>query len=294
MITSRPSGASMRPKWMLSPCANSTAAPGSRFGRTPASHTCFCTWSGTRMATSCAPRTVSAIEAVSRPASSAACREPLPSRRPTCTSTPESRRFSACACPWLPKPTTATLPSRRSRLPSRWIVAMSVLLWSRVRTGSDECLWLGTGARARRPAEADAAGADELLEPVRPHELLEGVDLFGGADELEDDRLRADVGDACVERLREGDQVGALAGRRRHLEQRELALDRLARGELLHAEDVDELVDLLLDLLERMLLAVHAQRDARDVVPLGRADREALDVERAPREHARHAGQRAW
>ena len=37
-----------------------------------------------------------------RPASSAAAREELPSRRPTSTSTPESCRFSACAWPWLP------------------------------------------------------------------------------------------------------------------------------------------------------------------------------------------------
>ena len=42
-----------------------------------------------------------------------------------------------------------------------------------------------------------------------------------------------------------------------------------------------------------MVLAVDAQRDARDLVPLGRADGEALDVEAAPREHARDAHQRA-
>ena len=37
------------------------------------------------------------------------------------------------------------------------------------------------------------------------------------------------------------------------LEQRELALDRLVRLELADAQDVDELVHLLLDLLERVL-----------------------------------------
>ena len=82
-------------------------------------------------------------------------------------------------------------------------------------------------------------------------------------------------------------------GRRGHLEQRELTLDRLVRLELAHAQDVDELVHLLLDLLERMLVAVDAERDARDVVPLGRPDRQALDVEPAAREHARDAHERA-
>ena len=37
-----------------------------------------------------------------RPSFSALTRELEPSRRPTVTSTPESRRFSACAWPWLP------------------------------------------------------------------------------------------------------------------------------------------------------------------------------------------------
>ena len=40
------------------------------------------------------------------------------------------------------------------------------------------------------------------------------------------------------------------------------------------------------------VVAVDAQRDARDVVPLGRADGEALDVVAAAREHARDPRQR--
>jgi hypothetical protein len=50
------------------------------------------------------------------------------------------------------------------------------------------------------------------------------------------------------------------------------------------AEHVDELVHLLLDLLERVLAAVDAQGQARDVGPFGRADRKALDVVAATRE----------
>ena len=63
--------------------------------------------------------------------------------------------------------------------------------------------------------EADSAGADELLHAVRADELLERVDLLGRADDLEDERLRAEVGDTRVEDLAEREQLGAPLGRRR-------------------------------------------------------------------------------
>src|SRR5260221_12545911 len=147
--------------------------------------------------------------------------------------------------------------------------------------------------RARRPREADAARAHELLEPVRTDELLKRVDLFGRTCQLEDDRVGTDVGDAGLEDLAERHQLGPRALRRRHLDQRELALERLSGCELRHAEHVHELVHLLLDLLERMRLAVDAQRDPRDVVALGLADGEALDVEAAAGKHAGDARERA-
>jgi hypothetical protein len=45
---------------------------------------------------------------------------------------------------------------------------------------------------------------NELLEAVRPDELLERVDLLGIAHDLEDDGIGAEVGDPRVERLRGG------------------------------------------------------------------------------------------
>src|SRR3989304_1131232 len=75
------------------------------------------------------------------------------------------------------------------------------------------------------------------------------------------------------EHLREGHQLGASVRRDRDLDQQQLALERLARRELGDAEDVDELVHLLLDLLERVLLAVHAPGDAGGAGGLGRAPR---------------------
>ena len=86
---------------------------------------------------------------------------------------------------------------------------------------------------------------------VRADELLERVDLLRRADELEDERVGAEVGDARVEDVGEREQLRAAVGRRGDLDQRELALDRLAVRELGDAEHVDELVHLLLDLLER-------------------------------------------
>ena len=66
-----------------------------------------------------------------------------------------------------------------------------------------------------RAAQADAAGAGELADAVRADELLERVELLGRADDLEGDRVAADVGDAGAGDLAERDQLGAPVGRRR-------------------------------------------------------------------------------
>ena len=88
-------------------------------------------------------------------------------------------------------------------------------------------------------------------------------------------------------------ELGAPLGVGADLEQEQLALDGLVGRELGDAEHVDELVDLLLDLLERVMLGVDAQRDARDAGALGRPDGERVDVEAAAGEHRRDAGERA-
>src|SRR5207248_3246528 len=77
------------------------------------------------------------------------------------------------------------------------------------------------------------------------------------------------------------------------LDEQQLPLDRLAGGELAHLEDVHELVHLLLDLVERDVGAVDAQRDPRDPGPFGRPDSELVDVVAAPAEQVRHARERA-
>src|SRR5215471_6539458 len=98
----------------------------------------------------------------------------------------------------------------------------------RLRDGS------GCASRWARagPAQADPPGAGELLDAVGAHELLEGVELLGAADDLERQRITADVGHAGAEDLAERDQLGALVRRRTDGDQRELTLDRLARRQL--------------------------------------------------------------
>ena len=133
----------------------------------------------------------------------------------------------------------------------------------------------------------------EILDPVRAAELVERVELRRHADELEHHGVRAEVEHAAVHRLGHRDQLRALVGGCADLDEQQLALDRLVGDELGHAQDVDELVDLLLDLLERVLGAVDAHGDARDAGALGRADGERVDVEPAAREHRRDPRERS-
>src|SRR5579871_6045293 len=76
-------------------------------------------WSATRIITTLAAFAASAVDITLSPAASAFAHDLLPGYRPTTTSTPESRRFKACACPWLPYPIIATVrPFKYSRFPS--------------------------------------------------------------------------------------------------------------------------------------------------------------------------------
>src|SRR2546429_2409092 len=94
--------------------------------------------------------------------------------------------------------------------------------WHRCDSYED---FLRAGTSARGAAETEPAGAAELLQSVRANELLEGVDLLRGADELEDDRVRPEVRDLGAEHVGQRHQLRALARRRRDLQQRQLALD---------------------------------------------------------------------
>ena len=83
---------------------------------------------------------------------------------------------------------------------------------------------------------------------------------------------------------------GAVGG---DLEDRELAGDRLVRLEVADLEHVDQLVQLLGHLVDRVRGAVDRQGDARQLRVVGRPDHERVYVEAAPGEQPRHAGQDA-
>src|SRR3954451_2878903 len=134
--------------------------------------------------------------------------------------------------------------------------------------------------------DRDLAGAHHLDHPERPDHLLEGVDLLRRAGDLDDERLARHVDDVAAEDLDDLEHLGALGPVGGDLEQRQLARDRSVGLEVADLDHVDELVQLLGDLVDRVQRTVEGQRDARDVVVVGRADREGVDVEAAPREQA--------
>ena len=64
----------------------------------------------------------------------------------------------------------------------------------------------GTTARART-AKPDPAGAHELAHAVGTNEFFEGLDLVGTPDELERDRVAADIGHTRAGDLAERDEL---------------------------------------------------------------------------------------
>ncbi len=94
---------------MLKPCANMSVAPSLRFGPTSFLYTTACVWSGTSIITTSARLVASAAVSSSKPAFSARSPLGVPLSSLTTTVTPLSRRFCACAWPWLPKPMMATV-----------------------------------------------------------------------------------------------------------------------------------------------------------------------------------------
>src|ERR1035441_3259129 len=118
-----------------------------------------------RLAGSSAPRSVSPSAFAFAADFDVAC-------RPTTTLTPLSRRFSACACPWLPYPMIATVrPLRRemSASLSYQIVAIDLLLLARVTSGGfffegEEGL-----GRSEGPLFAEISDGMHVHEP---HQLL--------------------------------------------------------------------------------------------------------------------------
>src|ERR1700722_10327541 len=119
---------------MLNPCEKRIIAPSFRFGATSFVYSAGCAISGASITITSAPSTASDGPTKAHPSCSACFHEGPPRRRPTTVFTLLSRRFSACARPWLPYPSTATrLPSSVRGFASftQNILAIVILLFGR-------------------------------------------------------------------------------------------------------------------------------------------------------------------
>src|SRR3954454_18867307 len=143
-------------------------------------------------------------------------------------------------------------------------------------------------------ADRDLSRTDHFDQTVGADHALEGLDLVGRAGHLDRHRPSRDVDDFGPEDLGELDDLGPVLDRGGDLEQRHLPRHRLLRLHVADLEDVDQLVQLLGHLVDRVDGAVERQGDPGDAGVVGRADRERVDVEAAareepgdPRQHAR-------
>ena len=136
--------------------------------------------------------------------------------------------------------------------------------------------------------QQDLAGADHLPYAVASHGVDECVDLLLISRDLEHEGLVSHVDDVGAEDLAEVDEFSAVAGGAGHLAQTQLALDVDVIGVVDDFDHVDELDELVADLLEGQLVTIDGDRHAGDVGSLGRADREAIDVEPTASKQPRH------
>ena len=125
------------------------------------------------------------------------------------------------------------------------------------------CPWPDLGLGGLRDAAAarhgDLAGADQLDQAERADHVLEGLDLVVGAGDLHGHAALRHVHGLAAEDLGELHHLGAgVAVLARDLEQRQLAGHRLLGLEVADLDHVDELVQLLRHLVDRVRGAVDA------------------------------------
>ena len=242
----------MPPKWMLKPCANSTVPPGRSAGATTSSQSFTWIWSGTRM-----PITSASVDRLGgrhgRPAVGLGA---LPAVR----GGPHADDHVAAGVLEVERVRVALravaddrdLPPAQQReigvgvvVDLRHLVVPLALVGRRVCQARTR-MRRRAGALGHRAAHGDAAGAHDFLDAVGPQQLLEGARACRGARRS---RTRARSAPTSTTRAENTsarlDQLGALVGARRDLDEQQLALDRVLGGHLVDLEHVDELVELL-------------------------------------------------
>src|SRR3954468_24379543 len=214
------------------------------------------------------------------------------------------RELASCATP---KPARANSRSGCSQQNQRSLARREA---KTIAHGSSTSTSLVTLTRVRRPRSApfskaprrslvvttayrDLSRADDFDQAVRTNHPLEGLDLVGGAGHLDRHRPPRHVNDFGPEDLGELDDLGPVLDRRGDLEQGHLPGDRLFRLHVADLQHVDELVQLLGHLIDRVDGAVEGEGDPRDRRVIGRADGERVDVEAAAGEEPGDARQHA-
>src|SRR5262252_76276 len=138
------------------------------------------------------------------------------------------------------------------------------------------------------------AGLVEFLDAERFKHPDQGVLLVPVPGGLDGHRVLRDVDDLGAEQGHGLEHPGPGLGVGPHLDQQEFPLHRDGRLQLDDLQYVDQLVELLGDLLQGVLRAVHHDRHPGDLVVLRRAHRQRVDVEAAageqPRDADEHAG----
>src|SRR6185312_15600189 len=151
---------------------------------------------------------------------------------------------------------------------------------------------MGMGSDLQHPLaapDAGYAGAHGFQDRAAVERVEEGVELLGGAGELDRVGLVGDVEDAAAEDVRGALDLLAVLARGAHLHEHQLALDVLALGQVDHLDHVHQLVQLLGDLLDDLVGAGGDDGHAREGRVLGRRDRQRLDVVPARGEETCHA-----
>src|SRR5680860_385552 len=180
---------------MLNPCPKNSASPSTRLGSIASAYSPRWTGSGASTTTRSASSQASYGVTTRNPSASALARLLEPSSSPTRTSTPESRSDNACACPWLPYPSTATLrpwTTLRSAWSSYISSAMfaSVLLRrlrSVVSLRHASCGWADGDGRGR----FEAAIGDRAASAVDRHQTR--LDELADAERLQDPEHRLEL-----------------------------------------------------------------------------------------------------
>src|SRR5207245_10420786 len=120
---------------------------------------------------------------------------------------------------------------------------------------------------------------------VGPHQRDKGLDFAFLPGNLDHEIVRTDVNDPAPKHLDQEHDFRALLRPGRDLDQHQVALDKILAADILDSYNRYDFVQLLADLFELGIVAVHDEGHAGEIRIFGFADGQAVDVEAARRQH---------